>query len=377
MVSMRSGRTPRSAARRTYSGPKQVDERHRSPSGGRGPQGVRPGRRRTRRSAPRARSATRRSKREGDPEHCHPAPHEQLHDEGCRLRPLHPRQATTSPGPGSTARTAARRRNRPATASHLVAAPGIPARCTRRAGRRNGPAAARPRRWTGRRNHVAARSARGANGRSRSQALLLSLLQLCHRELGVGRRACRWPPSNLPQSARNSAHSSSRSAVKQRLQAGAASSAERPLASNTTTSALASTGQLEGPGRHRPRSRARRAPSQAPCPADSAPTRRSSRHTATRCRDGTAGTRTINTNHRAAGLIVDTLVNVTAVTVGSSGPGRRPGGWRTALYRRDPRRPITCEGDCTIWVFRSTRYGVGAPGNHSPGPGALGRRQGE
>jgi hypothetical protein len=35
-----------------------------------------------------------------------------------------------------------------------------------------------------------------------------------------------------------------------------------------------------------------------PCPICKAPTRRSSRHTATRCRDGSAGSRTTSTSHR-------------------------------------------------------------------------------
>lgn len=53
---------------------------------------------------------------------------------------------------------------------------------------------------------------------------------------------------------------------------------------------------------------------QQPCPSETAPARRSSRHTATRCRDDSAGTRTTSTSHRPARPSSVTPPNVPTVT---------------------------------------------------------------
>src|SRR5882757_6866212 len=119
--------------------------------------------------------------------------------------------------------------------------------------------------------------------------------------------------SNLVQSARNSAHSSARSAVNS-ASSRAASGSARPAAVNSVTSPsprCASATVRAIPSANTGAS----GTAHTPWPNKTAPARRSSRQTATRCRDGSAGTRTTSTNHRAASAI--TLWNVAPVTLPS------------------------------------------------------------
>ena len=92
----------------------------------------------------------------------------------------------------------------------------------------------------------------------------------------------------------NSVHSSCRSAVNA-ASSQAASCPVRPVACNTTSRPsprAASSPTLLIPAAKPGTSGA----AHAPCPNGTAPIFRSSRHTATRCRDGSAGTRNTNTN---------------------------------------------------------------------------------
>ena len=116
--------------------------------------------------------------------------------------------------------------------------------------------------------------------------------------------------SNFPQSAMNSAHSCWRSSVNEASNQ-AASRSLRPDARNTTSSPPPRA--ASSPTRAIPAAKpGTSGTAHAPCANDTAPDFRSSRHTATRCREGSAGTRTTNTSHATAE--VDTLKIVAIVT---------------------------------------------------------------
>src|SRR5207248_3099930 len=151
--------------------------------------------------------------------------------------------------------------------------------------------------------------------------------------------------SNLPQSARNSAQSAVRAAVNIASKR-AASSALRPEAFRDRACPPARSVSVTA----RPMPSANTGTSgtaHTPWPRESAPALRNSRQTATRCRDGSAGSLITRTSQRLPGSLLDTSSNVaavTSVTVSSESSGGERSGGQQPEQRHPDHDPVDDEG---------------------------------